>query len=131
MNLSPIGGIYDRAVGRLRHRVYSEGDDPLHPHRVVNESPEPEGSDVDEFFVEGSDHSKVKTTIATKYFFTWADIVGRKTRSNRIGYVDLYAGPGRFMDGTKSTPLLILERAINDPRYPMLSAILSSESGGL
>src|SRR5262249_34701950 len=28
----------------------------------------------------------------------------------------LYAGPGRFMDGTKSTPLLILERAIADPR---------------
>jgi three-Cys-motif partner protein len=71
---------------------------------------------LDGFFVEGADHSKVKTTIATKYFFTWADIIGRKTRSNRIGYVDLYAGPGRFMDGTKSTPLLILEHAIGDNR---------------
>lgn len=71
--------------------------------------------DVDEFFVEGSAHSTVKTTIATKYFLTWAGIIGRKTRSNRIGYVDLYAGPGRFVDGTKSTPLLILERAIRDP----------------
>ena len=82
-NLSPIGEDYDRAVGRLRDRVYSEGNGPLHQHRVVNESPEPEGSDVDEFFVEGSDHSQVKTTIATKYFFTWADIIGRKARSNR------------------------------------------------
>lgn len=71
--------------------------------------------EVDEFFVEKSDHSTVKTAIATKYFFTWADIIGPKTRSNRIGYVDLYAGPGRYVDGTKSTPLLILERAIGDP----------------
>jgi len=83
---------------------------------VVNEVPEPEGSDLDEFFVEGADHSKVKTTIATKYFFPWATIIGRKTRSDKIGYVDLYAGPGRFMDGTKSTPLLILEQAIADLR---------------
>ncbi|MGH7391535.1 MAG: three-Cys-motif partner protein TcmP [Candidatus Rokuibacteriota bacterium] len=73
-------------------------------------------SGLDEFFVEGADHSKVKTAIATKYFFTWASIIARKTRSDRIGYVDLYAGPGRFMDGTKSTPLLMLEQAIGDPR---------------
>jgi three-Cys-motif partner protein len=74
------------------------------------------GLDLDGFFVEGADHSKTKTAIVTKYFFTWASIIGRKTRSDRIGYVDLYAGPGRFMDGTKSTPLLILEQAIADAR---------------
>jgi three-Cys-motif partner protein len=72
-------------------------------------------AEVDEFFIEGADHSKVKTGIATKYFFTWAAIIGRKTRANRIAYVDLYAGPGRFIDGTKSTSLLILEHAIGDP----------------
>ncbi len=71
--------------------------------------------EVDEFFAEKSDHSQVKTTIATKYFFSWASIIGPKTRANKIGYVDLYAGPGRYVDGTKSTPLLILERAISDP----------------
>ena len=27
----------------------------------------------------------------------------------------MFAGPGRYEDGTKSTPLLILERAIADP----------------
>ena len=72
--------------------------------------------DLDDFFVEGADHSKLKTAITTKYFFPWANIIGRKTRENRIAYVDLYAGPGRFIDGTKSTPLLILEQAIADPR---------------
>lgn len=71
--------------------------------------------EVDEFFAEKSDHSNVKTTIATKYFATWASIVGPKTRANRIGYVDLYAGPGRYVDGAKSTPLLILEQAIGNP----------------
>jgi len=29
--------------------------------------------------------------------------------------MDLFAGPGRYEDGTKSTPLLILEKAISDP----------------
>jgi three-Cys-motif partner protein len=90
----------------------------LHRSYVVEEVPsngDAQG-DLDEFFVEGADHSKVKTAIATKYFFTWANIVGRKTRSDRIAYADLYAGPGRFMDGTKSTPLLILEKAIADER---------------
>jgi len=57
-----------------------------------DEPPLPEDSDVDEFFVEGSDHSTVKTTVATKYFFTWAETVSRKTRCNRIGYVVLYGG---------------------------------------
>jgi three-Cys-motif partner protein len=71
-------------------------------------------ADVDEFFVEGADHSKVKTTIATKYFATWAGIIG--PQKERIGYIDFYAGAGRFKDGTNSTPLLILERAIADPQ---------------
>jgi three-Cys-motif partner protein len=31
-------------------------------------------------------------------------------------YIDLFAGRGRYDDGTASTPLLILERAIADPR---------------
>ena len=72
--------------------------------------------DLDDFFAEKADHSQVKTAIVTKYFFPWATIMARNTRENRIAYVDLYAGPGRYMDGTKSTPLLILERAIADSR---------------
>ena len=34
------------------------------------------------------------------------------SRDNRIAYIDLFAGPGRYNDGTKSTPLLVLENAI-------------------
>jgi len=79
---------------------------------MVN-GPESEGPELDEFFVAGADHSKVKTTIATKYFATWAGIIG--PQKERIGYIDFYAGAGRFKDGTNSTPLIILERAIADP----------------
>jgi hypothetical protein len=42
----------------------------------------------------------------------------RKSRSDRIAYVDLFAGPGRYGNGTKSTPLLILETAIANPQIP-------------
>ena len=34
---------------------------------------------------------------------------------DRIAYVDLFAGPGRYLDGTMSTPLLVLEKAIENP----------------
>jgi three-Cys-motif partner protein len=38
-----------------------------------------------------------------------------RKRGNKIAYVDLFAGPGRYSDGSKSTPLLVLEKAISDP----------------
>ncbi len=43
-----------------------------------------------------------------------------KKRGTRIAYIDLFAGPGRYKDGTKSTPLLILEQAIDDPDLQQL-----------
>lgn len=38
----------------------------------------------------------------------------RRNPDPKIAYLDLFAGPGRYKDGTKSTPLLILEKAIQD-----------------
>ena len=38
-----------------------------------------------------------------------------KRGGKKIAYIDLFAGPGRYKDGTKSTPLLVLEQAIDDP----------------
>jgi len=32
-----------------------------------------------------------------------------------LAYIDLFAGPGRYEDGTKSTPILILEAAVQNP----------------
>jgi three-Cys-motif partner protein len=33
----------------------------------------------------------------------------------RLAYIDLFSGPGIYKDGTKSTPILILEKIINSP----------------
>jgi three-Cys-motif partner protein len=70
------------------------------------------------FFDEQADQSAVKTAIVTKYFSAWATIMCAQRRNKadkRIAYVDVFAGPGRYKDGTISTPLLILENAISKP----------------
>lgn len=67
---------------------------------------------VDSFFDETSEQSQIKSTIVSKYFWAWASII--KRHSDKIAYLDLFAGPGRYKDGTSSTPLLILSQAIQD-----------------
>lgn len=70
-----------------------------------------------QFFDESHEQSQIKARIVAKYFWAWAKVVipSTKRRGNRIAYIDLFAGPGRYEDGTLSTPLLVLERAIEDP----------------
>ncbi len=69
------------------------------------------------FFDETKEQSLVKATIIAKYFWAWAKVIMPTLRGQdaRIAYLDLFAGPGRYKDGMKSTPLLILEKAIEDP----------------
>ncbi|MDP2983698.1 MAG: three-Cys-motif partner protein TcmP [Candidatus Latescibacter sp.] len=68
------------------------------------------------FFDESKDQSRVKSAIVSKYFDAWASVItgvqNKKNLGNKIAYIDLFAGPGRYQDGTRSTPLLILEKAI-------------------
>jgi three-Cys-motif partner protein len=47
--------------------------------------------------------------------------------SNNIAYIDLFSGPGRYKDGSKSTPLLILERAIADPDMSQMLVTLFND----
>jgi three-Cys-motif partner protein len=69
------------------------------------------------FFAESSEQSLIKARIIQKYFWAWAKVITPTARKfgNRLLYVDLFAGPGRYDDGTVSTPLLVLEKAIADP----------------
>lgn len=83
---------------------------------------------VNPFFKESREQSRVKSEIVAKYLWAWAQVImpSAKRGSNRIGFIDLFAGPGRYEDGTKSTPVLVLERAINDPNMrDMLVAIFN------
>ncbi len=73
----------------------------------------------DSFFNESRDQSRVKAAIVAKYFDAWASVMiatqNRYKREDRIAYIDLFAGPGRYQDGTQSTPLLVLEKAVQKP----------------
>lgn len=69
------------------------------------------------FFDEIAEQSQVKAEIVAKYFWAWAHVIiptAKKTR-NKIAYIDLFAGPGRYKDGSESTPVKILEQAVVDP----------------
>lgn len=74
------------------------------------------------FFDEQREQSKVKASLVQKYFWAWAKVIlGALARNPRIiekkiVYIDLFAGPGRYKDGALSTPLLILQNAIDDPQ---------------
>lgn len=79
------------------------------------------------FFEEQKDQSQVKAMIVSKYFDAWSKVmIGNRKRFGRIeklAYIDLFCGPGRYTDGSKSTPIMVLEHAIKNPD---LSEILVS-----
>lgn len=71
------------------------------------------------FFDEQREQSEVKANIVAKYFDAWSNVMLGVQRQfghfDRIAYIDLFAGPGRYKDGAKSTPLMVLETAIDRP----------------
>jgi three-Cys-motif partner protein len=76
------------------------------------------------FFDEQKEQSLIKARIVEKYFWAWAKVIigtikkleseGREV-DPRIAYIDLFAGPGRYKDGSKSTPIKVLETGISNP----------------
>jgi len=71
------------------------------------------------FFEEQKEQSLVKSTIVSKYFDVWANVIISTQKrypqySQKIAYIDLFAGPGRYKDGTQSTPLKILTNALEN-----------------
>ena len=72
------------------------------------------------FYEEQKEQSLVKSTIVAKYFDVWSNVIISTQKhypqhSQKIAYIDLFAGPGRYKDGTQSTPLKILTSAIEKP----------------
>lgn len=71
------------------------------------------------FFDVGREQSLVKSSIVSKYFKAWATVIKstqmKHGRVGRLAYVDLFAGPGQYKDGTESTPLMIMRFAVADP----------------
>ena len=72
-----------------------------------------------EFYEKPTEQSIAKATIVSKYFSQWANVMIRTVdRGKPIAYVDLFAGPGSYRDGSKSTPLLVIDEALKDDRIP-------------
>ncbi len=71
----------------------------------------------EDFFNTRDERSRVKARIVADYFEVWAKVVlpSVMRNSGRIAYFDLFAGPGRYEDGSSSTPLMVLEKAIAHP----------------
>jgi len=71
-----------------------------------------------DFFEESRQQSRIKSRIVAKYFWAWAQVIAStlKGLGNRIAYMDLFAGPGKYKDDTPSTPVIVLQTAIKDPR---------------
>jgi three-Cys-motif partner protein len=71
------------------------------------------------FFEEPLEQSKVKAQIVSGYFDVWSRIIlaalKRAGDAQDIAYIDLFAGRGRYKDGTPSTPLLVLKTAVANP----------------
>jgi three-Cys-motif partner protein len=80
------------------------------PQRMWGDCPEMAA----EFFSERADQSEVKALIVSQYFDIWAKVIAPNTMlsDGKLAYIDLFAGPGRYEDGSASTPLMVLGKAI-------------------
>jgi three-Cys-motif partner protein len=102
--------------------------------RAEQPSAQPEACAVaDNFFDEQSEQSQIKAAIVSKYFWAWAKVITGYLKGSgkkpSIQYIDLFAGPGRYNDQAKSTPILILEQAVADPLFRSnLTAIFNDKN---
>lgn len=81
----------------------------------------------DNFWRVPNDTSLVKIAIVDKYFSAWSNVMLSRTTGD-ICYADLYAGRGKYADGTLSVPLLILQRAICDTQLRQRLITLFNDS---
>lgn len=66
------------------------------------------------FFENQTLSSKVKASIVSEYFPKYCSIIVKKHMPEKIGYLDLFSGPGMYEDGNPSTPILIARNCKKD-----------------
>lgn len=82
----------------------------------------------DEFYEEIREQSEIKTRIVAEYFSIWAKIMSSKDRTDRLAYIDLFAGPGRYGDGSKSTPIKVLEYILSEPKLRQMMVTMFNDA---
>ncbi len=72
----------------------------------------------DTFFDVPEEQSVIKTMLVTNYFDAWTRIMLSRVSGSggQLAFIDLFSGPGRYEDGSPSTPLWVLDYAIKDPK---------------
>lgn len=73
-----------------------------------------------QFFQEQREQSVIKARIVSKYFSAWASVILATQKKypsylQQMAYIDLFAGPGRYDNQSKSTPLMVLETILGNP----------------
>lgn len=66
-------------------------------------------STTDGFFKSQKEKSRVKTYIVTEFFKAYFPIINSAFSNKDIWYIDLFCGPGQYDDGSKSTPIVLLD----------------------
>ena len=68
-----------------------------------------------DFFSTPSEQSIIKAEIVSSYFGAWANVIKSKwDHSIPMGYLDLYCGPGSYLDGTESVPIRLIRTILAD-----------------
>ncbi len=60
---------------------------------------------------EAQPHTLAKLEIIGRYLYLWFTIVGSNPQNRRLVYIDGFAGPGRYTNTDKSSPLVALQAA--------------------
>lgn len=73
-----------------------------------------------QWFEERREQSIIKARIVSKYFSAWANVILATQKRypsylQQMAYIDLFAGPGRYKDQSKSTPLMVLDNILANP----------------
>lgn len=86
-----------------------------------------------EFFKKPSDASLKKISIVVKYFAAWSNVMKGAAKPAmdparpRFAFIDLYCGPGRYIDNTPSIPLRVISHAAKDERLRRDMAFLFND----
>ena len=63
----------------------------------------------EKFFEQQKEKSRIKTMIVTDFFKAYFQIINYAFNPNKVYYIDLFCGPGKYEDGTPSTPIALLD----------------------
>lgn len=66
-------------------------------------------SNTDAFFSEQTEKSAIKVAIVSTFFSVYLRIILAGISNKNLYYIDLFSGPGKYLDGTASTPMKILD----------------------